>query len=318
MEFAELQQPKYNKFKIEIMKQITILLILLFSSVSLLSQSIVSSSKTWSNLLFHYPGFTFTTEYIRVTDDTVIGSVQYKRVEISTDPVQSVWSFYGYARETADKKVFYRQNAQQSEKLLYDLNASNGDSLMVWSLLDYQTNRFDSVMYHVTSTDSVMIGGNYRKQLHLSISRGSSFLEVGQWVDSLGCLSAGMLHNSTGLVGGDSFTLLCFLENSEVKYHLQGYSSCYIVTSTGENISLASRLKICPNPLTTKSIIEVPFDLQNHSLSLDVFKVSSERVYHMDFKGSAVLNHDSFKQGSYVITIRDQGELLFRGKLIVI
>ena len=298
------------------MKKYSILILSIIQIVSVSGQSIVDINKQWSNLHFHYYNFSFTTEFIRFTIDTVIGSDTCKRVEISTDPTQSVWSFYGYARETTNKKVYYRINASQSEKLLYDMNVQVGDSLQVYSLFNYQTATFDSMMYYVTSKDSLLIGNIYHTQYHLSKKWPSYFSEIEQWIDSVGSLR-GMLHNWNGYVGGDGFTLLCFFENSILKYHLQGYSSCYIVTGI-ENYKTSSNIfSFKPNPFIDFSKLNVERQFSNLPLEIEFYDSSGRLFTSTGFTNELIISKKQFNSGLYHYIIFNAGQIICKGQLLV-
>jgi len=301
------------------MKKYYVLILSIIQLISVSGQSIVDTNKQWSNLHFHYYNFSFTTEFIRFTIDTVIGSGTCKRVEISTDPSQSVWSFYGYARETTNKKIYYRINSSQPEKLLYDMNVQVGDSLQVFSLLNYQTATFDSMMYYVTAKDSLLIGNKYQIQYHLSKKWPSYFSEVERWVDSVGSIGnfGGMLHNWNGYVGGDSFTLLCFLENSVLKYHLQGYSSCYIVTGVENSKKSSNTFSFKPNPLIDVSKLNVERQFSNLPLEIEFYDSAGRLFTSTGFTNELIISKKQFNQGLYYYLIFNVGQMICKGQLLV-
>lgn len=299
------------------MKKYSILILSIIQIVSVSGQSIVDTNKQWSNLHFHYYNFSFTTEFIRFTIDTVIGSDTSKRVEISTDPTQSVWSFYGYARETTNKKIYYRINASQPEKLLYDMNVQVGDSLQVYSLFNYQTATFDSMMYYVTAKDSLLIGNNYQTQYHLSLKESYGFAEVEQWVDSLGSLNEGMLHNNPLKFGGDSYSLLCYFENSLLLWHQQGYSSCYIVTGIENSKKSSNIFSFNPNPLIDVSKLNVERQFSNLSLEIEFYDSSGRLFSRSVFKNELTISKRQFNQGLYYYIIFNAGQMFCKGQLLV-
>ncbi len=100
------------------MKKLLFLCLFIIRMLPVSGQTIVDSGKLWSDMYFHYSTFTSTTEFIKFSSDTIIEGINYKKVEMSTDENHTVWEFHGYARETTDKKVYYRLDALHSEKLL--------------------------------------------------------------------------------------------------------------------------------------------------------------------------------------------------------
>lgn len=227
------------------------------------SQTIVTSEKSWSNVIFHYASMTLSTEHLRFTDDTVINSLQYKRVERSTDESFLHWSFYGYIREDGEKRIFYLTSAVAAEKMLYDLDLEIGDSLEASGLYNFEQNQFLEMKYFVTDVDSFQIGDGFRTQWHLSIKEGNNFIEVEQWIDSTGSRS-GMLHNWDGMVGCDGFSLLCFSENEVLLYQNPAYTSCYIITALNPLREKDLMIRTFPNPVSNKVTLEL-FGIPNEA-----------------------------------------------------
>ena len=86
----------------------------LFSIVIGFSQSIVTSTKAWSNLKMDYWNpYNLSTENIKFTTDTTINTLLYKKVERSTDINQQYWAFYGFIREDSIKRVVMKQTSMQ-------------------------------------------------------------------------------------------------------------------------------------------------------------------------------------------------------------
>jgi len=204
-----------------------------------------------------YSTWTLSTEHLHFTTDTIINAVQYKRVDRSLDANQSFWSFYGYIREDADKRVYYRINEEEPEHLLYALNLTIGDSADVAGLMDYHQNQFIEMRYYVTAIDSFLIGNTFRKQLHLSMKHGAVLIDVESWIDSMGSLGDGMLHNWNGTTGGDGFTLLCFSENNVLLYQDPSYTTCYVVTGIFPGQEEDAGITIFPNPASGEIILEI-------------------------------------------------------------
>jgi hypothetical protein len=288
------------------MKKYMFLSILLMQFILSYGQSIIDTNKLWSICYFHYWNFSQTTEWIRFTSDTIIGSDTCKRVEMATDQSHFNWAFHGYARETMDKRIYYRVNASQPEKLLYNMNVQVGDSLMVYTLYNYPSAIFDSMMYHVTSKDSILVGSSYLTQLHLSVNLAGYFMEVEQWVGGVGSLG-GMLHNTTGKVGGDGFSLMCYFENSVLLWHRPDWAYCYIVTDAGNYVAPSDIVSIRPNPLTSVSVIKTEGKYARSLLKADFYDSSGKLVASQCFINELTINRRSFEPGLfyYIITCND-------------
>ena len=300
------------------MKKYCILCLFILQLYNVTGQSILDTNKLWSLCYFHYWNFSQTTEWVRFTCDTIIGSYTCKRVEVATNQSHTDWSFHGYARETNDKKIYYRVNASQPEKLLYDMNVQVGDSLLVYTLYNYPSAIFDSMMFYVTGKDSVLIGNSYRSEFTLSVKTlGGNMMVVEYWVDSLGSLNAGMLHNANGKVGGDGFFLMCFFENSVLKYHQPDFQGCYILTGNESINKSTENMKFQPNPLTDISRIIVKAIFSNLPLRIEFYDSSGKLFSCYDFINELNLSRKNFKQGLYYYFIFQKNQRISDGKLMV-
>jgi len=298
------------------MKKYVLVCFLLMQGALSNGQSIIDTNKIWSNSYFHYSTLTFSTEFIRFTADTLIGTQSYKRVEAATDSNHASWAFHGYARETGDKKLYYRIAAASPEKLLYDLDVQPGDSLLVYTLYNYPSAIFDSMMYHVTSKDSILVGNSFREQLHLSVNLAGYFMEVEQWIAGMGSLG-GMLHNTTGKVGGDSFTLMCYYENSVLLWHQPSGSNCYILTGVGNNGFRSNAISIRPNPLTSVSLIRAEGQFSRLPLEIDFYDPLGRLTGSQRFTGELQISRDDFRQGVFYYIISSGEGQVARGTMMV-
>jgi len=280
------------------------------------SQSIVTQDKSWSNALFIYSTMTLATEHIRFTDDTTINAVMYKRVERSLEETQTIWNFYGYIREDTEKRIYYRTNAQESERLLYDFSLEMGDSVQAFGLMNFSQNQYVEMNYHVTAIDSFQIGDSFRKQWHLSIWTGVSLMEVEQWIDSTGS-NSGMLHNWDGTVGGDGFLMLCYRENDIVLYQNPTYNSCYVVIGTNDDSAFQPKITISPNPLHTQAKIEIGNFTLDETTEFYLFDFLGREVFRTVIKSSPYFfKRQGLPDGMYLWkTVGSKG--IATGKLVI-
>lgn len=301
------------------MKKNFLVMILVTFWVQSISQSIVDSNKLWSNLIYHEPLGNISTENIRFTVDTIINLQTYKRVERSLDETLSNWYFYGYIREDANKRVYYRMNAIEPERLLYDLGLTLNDSILVYGLSsNYDSVFLESVTYHVTTIDSIMIGTTYKKQLHLSYRMfpDSSLVEVEQWVDSVGSMS-GMLHNFSPLLGNDTYHLLCYSENDILKYHNPSFTSCYVFTSVDPILNSSEIVKISPNPVADVSSLIVNGINGNEELTMDLYNSLGQKVLDKKFTRVTQIYRNQLSPGIYFYKIYFKSGKIASGKLVV-
>lgn len=157
------------------MKKLFSLSLFTIISFYISGQSIVVTTNLWSNVLSLEPSGQLFTEKIKFTTDTTINLVTYKVVERTLDKNQLNWNSYGFIREDANKRVYYKLNASDPEKLLYNLTLALDDSILAFGVHTFNNTVYlDSAMYHITTVDSILIGSTYQKRLHLSVRVGGS------------------------------------------------------------------------------------------------------------------------------------------------
>lgn len=301
------------------MKNILLLLILVIFRVPLFSQSIVDTGKVWNNLVINEPTGVLTTENIRFTFDIVINSITYKWVEMFFDEAQQNWSNYGYIREDANKRVYYKMLDMWPERLLYNLGLSINDSIVAYGLATNSSMVYlDSIKYYVTSIDSILIGTSYHRQLHLSYRMfpDSSLVEGEQWVDSVGSMS-GMLHNFSPLLGNDTYHLLCYSENDILKYHNPSFTSCHVFTSVDPILNSSEIVKISPNPVADVSSLIVNGINGNEELTMDLYNSLGQKVLDKKFTRVTQIYRNQLSPGIYFYKIYFKSGKIASGKLVV-
>lgn len=170
------------------------------------------------------------TFFHQFAGDTIIDSTHYKHIYSSQDSNHMVWDRIGFIREdTLQQRVYFRFLNDSIDRLLYDFSLQVGDSAKICNL--YIPN---GSMYHVISTDSVLIDGQWRKRINYGLE---------QWIEGIGS-GRGVLFPAYFIVGW-YVELLCFYNNSMLLWSSPNWSDCYIVeTEEVESVSL----QVYPNP----------------------------------------------------------------------
>jgi hypothetical protein len=299
------------------MKKTTFTIALFLSIVFGFSQSLVTSNKAWSNLKMDYwnPN-NLSTENLKFTIDTVINNLLYKKVERSTDENQQYWSFYGFIREDSVKRVFYKLNASEPDRLFYNFNLQLYDTITAYSINTINNNLYiQPQVYFVVSVDSVLIGDYFRKRFNLGIPVDSTYT-LEHWIDSTGN-TGGLLHNFEMLVGRDGYTLLCFFENGIVKYHNPGFDSCYVVTGLDNKYFADMTVRISPNPIIERSTLVVENSKKADKMQIDFYDLIGRKVYSKIFLNELQLTRNDFQPGIYFYKILETSGYILTGKIIV-
>lgn len=232
------------------------LLTLLLTATTLNSQEIVDRAKMWSSMEEHCQpwGSTYSTDFYRFDEDTLIDEHNYKKVWISGDENYQQWDFYGaFVREELNR-VYYRQIGSE-EGLVYDFNLEIGDSVLI------DNPRAAGALYlTLVEIDSVEITDGYRERWKLV---STNYPNPEYWIRGVGS-ETGILNSSSGIFGGlcGLYTLLCEKENDELVYINHEHESCYLITTDVKELELEVKLF---DVNFTNELITVKFNMLDNS-----------------------------------------------------
>lgn len=290
-----------------------------FLAIVSFCQSIVTTNKLWSNYINYYsfPLPVIGTEYIKFTSDTVINSTVYKKVERSLDELQQYWVSYGYIRESFDKKVFYKINPSDTEKLIYDLNVQPHGIVLANGLITSINNyrELDSMRFYVRSIDSILIGSLKYKRINLAVPEDTNST-IEQWIDSIGSMG-GMLHNKYFYVGCDYYSLLCYFDEGILKYHDPDYTNCFYITDVDEQSPFHPTIKVFPNPFSESAVIEI-FGLDiNSTVAVNLYNLNGYLVYSNTGGMRTKLFKNHLPAGIYFYRLSIDEKTIGTGKIVI-
>lgn len=287
------------------MRKFSLLFALLLIYNFSISQTIVDSTQEWNTFLISEQGFQVGHELIRFGNDTTVNTNVYKKVLRLISEPQSSWSSYGLIRETTDKKIYYRTDTSNQEYLLYNFSLNLHDTVISTVISSYNSGAvtyLQSAPLVVQSIDSILVGTKFRKQLHMfSFYAG---IETDQWVEGMGSLS-GMLHSNFGFVGGDTYKLLCFLQNDSLFYLNPSYDLCYFLTSVFQEDSRRVSISINPNPVTGVSIVSIKNINKNESTRLKIYNCTGELIQSLQVRDGMEINGKNFISGLFLFRFTD-------------
>ncbi|MEI6173749.1 MAG: T9SS type A sorting domain-containing protein [Bacteroidota bacterium] len=300
-------------------KPFSFLCVILLSANLCFGQSVVTTDKLWNNFINYYafPTPVIGNEQIKFTGDTLINSLIYKRVERSVDEAQLYWSPYGYIRENSDKQIFYKINAADPERMLYDLHVQPHQTLTVFSLTtsvnDYRN--LDSITYYVLSTDSILIDQSFYKRIILTFPNDTTYVAE-QWIDSIGSMG-GILHNWSALVGCDYYSLQCFYIDGTLRYHDPAYPGCSFYTSAGEHKALSTGVTVSPNPVIDLSSMEIHDADDSRSVTVHIYNLFGAKVFTRSGQNRFMIRKSDFSPGMYFYSVTYKDKMVGQGKLII-
>jgi hypothetical protein len=244
----------------------------------------------------------FTTHY-GLAGDTIIGVNTYSKLYGNNlipgnDTAFNIQTaeYVAAIREDMTKKVWMRRPADTVDLVYYDFALAVGDTFC-----------FDILgtgCHPVGFIDSVLIQGNYRRQIYFQVTNG----EV--WIEGIGSRTGWFEWQ---YIGSWSYSLKCYKETQT----LIG-SDCHCNTySTGtSNFQSENKAKVYPNPATT----EIKIDFNNKSsdrYSIDIYSMLGEKLKMIRSDQSTILlNINDLSEGVYFIVIMDENGRQWTEKII--
>lgn len=182
----------------------------------------------------HYP----VLYYMR--GDTTINGTDYHKVFICYDSVPIPATAHYYLREQ-NKIIYFRNNNDTLERLLYDFNLGLNDTAWLCN-----SNCIPD-SFVVSSKDSILTLTGYRNRLTLnSLSWGGGIYQM-QWVEGIGDIVNGLIYPDVPWVDW-WFVLLCFHEHDSLIWNFQS-GPCWIV-GINDNELTAAYPDYFPNPFS--------------------------------------------------------------------
>ena len=206
------------------------------------SDSVVDTNKVWYTFIYIYCCEKIDTEVIGFSEDTIINDTTYYRVLRSTGGNINPYQNYGLIREDTNHRIYYKTAANKPDRLIYDFSISEGDSINVFGLMDWEKDDFISCNYICDSIRSKEYYGVQRKVYYLSTSPGHYYE---YWIEGLGS-SSGLLHNFDGRVGGDAFYFACVMFGDSILF--KKYETCVRIALNVDEKKLTDPL-FFPNPV---------------------------------------------------------------------
>lgn len=199
----------------------------------------------------------------QITGDTVINLITYHKLTTvnyiisdgggwgcspTTPPFFGEGYIGAFRNDTLNRKVYYYPKDSLQEYLLYDFTLNVGDTIKGytrnfnhWTLGSNDNN--DAV---ITSIDSVLINGVYRKQWNYT-SNPSYFLS-GSLIEGIGNTN-GLIEGTYSHIDFQNY-LSCYLEN-EIPFYSWG--ACLVGV---DEMKLHEQLNIYPNPFSHSITIQ--------------------------------------------------------------
>ena len=231
--------------------------------------------------------------------DTIINSNSYKIMHHYNDPN---WKRGGI--RSAQGIVYYIPFPYPTEYLLYDFNINAGDTINnVYMEWEDPYNTFPSPitsLYQlvVDYTDSILINGNYRKQIYFE---GINF--CGSWIEGIGN-TQGLLSTTECNISNYMLELYCMSYNDTILYPYSSVGTCESFFGINDKMISTFKSIISPNP--SNNLIKIQYNNPNRlQFALIIYDNLGRKVYGSDFiiDEEIEINLRDFKNGIYHYTL---------------
>ncbi len=273
------------------------------------SDLLVDTNKIWSHLhispdLGDPPPHTWTTDFIKFGQDTIINLNHYMRVFRALDSNHLSGSLIGFIREDSTSKVFYRSLLDSSERLLYDFNVQVGDTVIINNYGLPQSLIVDSI-------DSIFVYNKYMKRI--------LFQDQEIWIKGIGSMY-GVLQSGRGILTGSVDILLCYYEKDTLKLSNQYFTGCYY-----NNVGIAETEKneinitLYPNPIVGTSAIVIEGNTDKENFVLDIYSIigTKVRTIIINNENQAFIKKTDFSSGLYFYKFTSSKSEIKSGKFVI-
>jgi hypothetical protein len=271
--------------------------------------SIIDTNKIWYTHIYLYDSWSVDTEVIGIGNDTMVNDTTYYNMLRATGGVEIPYQDYGLIRQDRNR-VYYKTSAEKPEKLIYDFNISEGDTIIAYSLTDWLKNKYDECKY---VCDSIRIREYFQilRRVFYLTALPAQVPEF--WIEGLGS-SSGILHNFDGRVGGDAFYLSCVMSGDSFLYRKYPSEPCIRIAVGVDKITPNDPL-FYPNPVSKNKILHIK-NIARGSI-IELYDVMGTLVYRRNIESSDNSIKVDLETGIYLYHIIERKEGRVRtGRLI--
>lgn len=307
---------------------ITLLIVIVFTNL-ITAQNTVDTTKMWRTAFVKYCSGTYPyngteayTRSVRFNEDTLINSLNYKKVFSSLEEYPENWDFLGYIRETLNEKVFFTTDTSNQEYLFFDFNVNIDDTISYYWLSynpfysDDNSIAFDKSL--VKSIDTLFIAGEYRKRIGIGSLYDNDTSDY--WVKGLGNIKHGMLLMSLDYINSTDIYLTCIYQSDTIIYYNETSSNCYYQdecdpNSIDENKDNKQISSVFPNPVTEIATLKINSNYNNNIIEL--YDNQGSLIKKSKVDNEYIINRKDFKSGIYFYLIRNEKNIIGKGKFII-
>ena len=242
-----------------------------------------------------------------ISGDTVINSITYHKWYIpyimyadNCDSINVAGYVGAFRNDILNKKVYYINSGSNTEEVLYDFNITVGDTIKRCGINQPYTMK-------IFNEDSVLVGGNYRKEWHaFSISGGS--------IDIIEGIGGTMdLINNCPVIDPPTYNLICFSQNGNINY--PNVSPCNIISTINSN-DVELSVTLSPNPFHFSTLLTLSKAFKNAEFK--IYNTFGEQVRQQKIiSQTTTINRDGLSGGIYLFQVINSKGNLTTGKFVI-
>ena len=261
---------------------------------------------------------TETKATYELNGQTIINGLVYNRLwhyeryyEYCTGNSGTDTTTFYIRQDVAVKKVWIYLPSTNSDTILYDFNLQVGDTLNqreYWAI-----NFLPPDYWIVSSIDSILIDGNYRKQFHYSTTLDTTSSCSSAMIEGIGAdhgfinLPKTCFEYWASLIKSYQNGILLYGDSSPFNY------ACHDFTTGVTEIKLKESISIFPNPVTDKLNVTVN---NNEVSEIILYDIALRELLQEKFTNSISLNTEPLAKGLYIYEVRNKNGLCKKGKVV--
>ncbi|MBK9524974.1 MAG: T9SS type A sorting domain-containing protein [Bacteroidetes bacterium] len=242
-------------------------------------------------------------------NDTLINGFIYHKLIKSGYQYSSLCGSGGYfyypaiaiiRRDTVMHTVLMYDTTLATDTVFYDFNLQVGDTLD-----KSKVNWGNGPLCIVTSVDSILINGNYRKRFNHGCTYGCADSSI---IEGIGSNSGLISFPSTCF---EYFASLTSFEQNEIAMYPDTSANCDVISGV-KTISDADYIQLYPNPFLDQLNV---FVNNNELTDIIVYDISSRKIIQKKFIRSFSLNTEELSKGIYLYKLINKSGVMKQGKL---
>jgi len=242
------------------------------------------------------------TSHYNMLGDTVINSIQYSKIYLSTKDdgpfnIQNAM-YFGALREDSLKRVYARRPTDTLERLLYDFSLNVGDTVC----LDF----LNLGCFPVYNVDTILFAGKQRRQIHVLLS------ETQKWIEGIG--------NRYGLfqilfVGSLSTELKCFYEKDTLLFGDSQFCHCDNLPGIKDLEAHTIDIQFNPNPIDEFGTLTIE-SLKHTEYLIKLYDALGREIYANRTVKKELTLGEELNSGLYYIKVWDDKKQVGTGRMI--